>query len=164
MKTNKRVLDSLPGMKVRHVGVLELDDFYRWMKRWFKFRGYWDSENNEKLYAEEIVGEGVKHIEIKWETQKKQSPNVIGKIGVSYTLIAVTTQKINVEGTEVKVYKGDFEIAVSVAVERVGELSFWRTMYDNVINKSSTDQYVNGVFEDGIALVSEIKQIFNQYA
>ncbi len=164
----KKVLDYLPTLKIRHVGILELDDFYRWLKRWLKFRGYWASENNETLYSEEIHGEGSKLIEIKWETQKMQSSHVVGKINIEFVLVGVSTQKIPIEGAEVKVYKGDFELRINITVERVGEykglMGTMRRWYDDVINKSSTDGYISEVFEDGVALTSEIKQVFNQYA
>lgn len=150
---------------VRHVGILELDDFYRWLKRWFKFKGYWKSEACESSYAEEIVGPGVKHIRISWKTQKSPTPYVIVNINVNYVMIGVSTKKIPVDGKEVKVYNGDFDIRFELSVERTGQVPpFWRRVYDFVVNKHEIDHLVNEALDDFHEITEETKKIFNQYA
>ena len=39
------------SLKLRHVGILELGEFYTWLQRWFDFEMSWNS-SNEKYYEE----------------------------------------------------------------------------------------------------------------
>ncbi len=150
------------SIKIRHVGILELDDFYRWLKRWFKFKGYWQGEKCEVLY-EEIIKDPVKNIRIKLETYKDITPYIRGRINVEFVLIAVGTKKIPVDGKEVKVHTGDFEVGFKTIVERTKEQGFLRQLYDDVVNKQATDHYVQEIVNDSKELTEEVKTIFNQY-
>lgn len=151
------------NVKIRHAGILELDDFYRWLKRWLKFKGYWQGEGCEKLYEEIMLTSGPKNIRIKLATYKDITPYIRGKINVEFVLIAVSTKKIPVDGKEVKVHTGDFELRFKFALERTKEQGFLRQIYDDVINKKANDHYIQEFLDDSKELLEEVKNIFNQY-
>lgn len=161
----RQTLRPTEKVQVRHVGILELDDFYRWMKRWLKFKGYWQGEGCETDYAEEIVGPGVKHIRLTLKTWKNPTPYVKVNIKIDYIHIAVTNEKIEVEGKQVKVFKGDFDFRFALTIERTGEVPpFWRRVYDWVVNKHEIDHIIQEAYDDFYELTNQSKEICNQYA
>ncbi|MEK6941207.1 MAG: hypothetical protein AABW49_04905 [Nanoarchaeota archaeon] len=160
----KKVIDKLPEIKIRHVGTLELDEFYRWMKRWLKFKGWWKGETNEMLYDEKINPNDSKNITIRWEVTKKQTPFLFGRINILYMLIGISRKKVNIDGHEIKLYDGDFEIRINTTVERTDDEGNIRKIFEETINKEGTQLYIDDIFDDASDLVNEIKAVFNQYA
>ena len=49
------------GQKIRHVGYLDLGEFYTWMQRWFEFNGFFH-DNFERFYEEEGLPTGVTYL------------------------------------------------------------------------------------------------------
>src|SRR3989344_4841031 len=103
---------ATPGeLKIRHVGLLELSEFYRWFKRWFEFKGYWDN-SNEVLYSETITSIG-KKIDIKWSCKKARTKYFIYHIDVVFLLIGINKVEVQQEDRKIKIEKGDFEIRIN---------------------------------------------------
>jgi len=57
-----RRITVAPSIRIRHIGILDTSEFYRWVKRWLEFNGYW-RDTNEKQYIETILPGGAKKIE-----------------------------------------------------------------------------------------------------
>ena len=151
----------------RHVGLIELDNFYTWLKRWFEFELDW-KDTNEEYYRETIIGEGLKNIEMLWTVKKKISSYFSYVVHVKFLLIAVSDAEIQVEGRRRKAQKGDFEVKLMSYVEtdpkKVGERgSMFRKVLEKLILKKGIERHKLLLFQKITKLNDEMKEIFKQY-
>jgi len=153
---------ATPGeLKIRHVGLLELSEFYRWFKRWFEFKGYWDN-SNEVLYSETITSIG-KKIDIKWSCKKARTKYFIYHIDVVFLLIGINKVEVQQEDRKIKIEKGDFEIRINGYMEKkVSGGVLWK-VYERIMLKKNIDMYINDLSDTILSLQDEIKSIFDQY-
>ena len=148
-------------LKIRHVGFLEMPEFYRWLKRWFELKGYW-KPTNEKLYSEIIMPNG-KKIDINWECTKERTKYFVYHINVVFLFIGVNKVEVQQEDKKVKVEKGDFEIRIKAYVEKVTPGNTLWKLYEKVILKKNVEDYVNDLADIASSLQDSIKSIFDQY-
>ncbi len=148
--------------KIRHVGVIDLGDFYRDIKRWLDFYNYTDF--SEESYEEKINTGENKNIEIHWVAKNEKSDYITYEIRVFFLLVAVSDVKINVEGKEIKQQKGDFEMHISASlIKNVKEHGSLRKIYENFIIAKRLDEYAGEIYEHLYSLQEWIKEYFNQY-
>ena len=122
---------------MRHVGLLEMSEFYRWLKRWLEFKGYW-ANSNEKLYSETITPNG-KKIDIQWMCKKEATSYFINHIDIIFLFIGVNKIEIPQGEQKVKIEKGDFEIRINGYLEKAGEGTV-ASLHEEL--KAIFDQYV----------------------
>lgn len=151
-----------PEIKIRHLGYLDLDEFYKWLKRWLEFKGFWDN-SNEKLYSE-IITPGGKKIDIVWKCQKSKTKYFIYHIDIVFLLIGVNKVEMQKDDKKIKIEKGDFEIRVSGYMEKKNssDSMIWKA-YERVILKHNIDMYLADLADTVGSLNEGIKEIFEQY-
>ncbi|MDD5254192.1 MAG: hypothetical protein PHG05_03785 [Candidatus Nanoarchaeia archaeon] len=109
----------------RMVGVLELSEFYKALKRWCDFEGFSDGSSgggklfNEIMYKHIDKGGGVANVDIVWEVRKPSgSPYITYYIKIIWLLIGISKVEVVADGKKVKRDKGDFEIRMSARLEK----------------------------------------------
>ena len=58
----------VPSIKIKEKSIFNLDELYKILIRWFELHQY---DFQEREYRDEDMGEGKKHLEIKWYAEKK---------------------------------------------------------------------------------------------
>ncbi|MFH1210815.1 MAG: hypothetical protein V1645_02760 [archaeon] len=150
------------GIKVRHVGYLDLGAFYTWLQRWFDFNGYFGGDF-ERFY-EEHIDQGGKKIEIRWAGKKKKNPYYTYNIEVIFLLVAVNKVEVQMGEKKIKIEKGDFEIRIGGYVEKgMKGAGFLRNIYENIVAKKNVDLYKKECYDKVYGLQEDIKKYFNQY-
>lgn len=150
------------GIKVRHVGYLDLGEFYTWLQRWFEFNGYFGG-NFEKFYEEHIDQAG-KKIDIRWVGKKKKNPYYTYTIEIIFLLVAVNKVEVQMGEKKIKIEKGDFELRLGAYVEKgMKGAGFLRKLYEKVIAKKNIELYKKECYDKLYKLQGEIKAYFNQY-
>jgi len=158
----QKTIPATPGaVKIRHVGLLEMPEFYRWLKRLLEFKGYWDP-SNEKLYSETIMPIG-KKIDIQWACKKEATKYFVNHIDITFLFIGVNKIEMQQEDKKVKIEKGDFEININGYLEKKSEENVLWKLYEKVILKKGVEEYLNDLNDTVMSLNDEIKAIFNQY-
>ena len=152
-------------LKIRHLGILELDEFYRWFHAWFDFEGY---KADETWYEERTFPNGAKYIEIHWNAVKERTKYFTYVIHTHFLLIGVSD--IELGEKKIKRHRGDFEVGISSHIEMgkfVGEETpfkeFLRKIYENYIIRKRIDEYKVELYEKFYKLHNEIVAFFNQY-
>jgi len=158
------VTPPLPGgIKVRHVGYLDLGAFYTWLQRWFEFQGYFPKGDFEQFY-EEKTDAGGKHIQIRWIGKKEKNPYYTYAIEVIFLLVAVNKVEVQMGEKKVKIEKGDFEIRMGAYVEKgMKGAGFLRNLYEKIIAKRNIEDYKRECYDKVYKLQEEMKAYFNQY-
>ncbi|MEM4266817.1 MAG: hypothetical protein QW404_02060 [Candidatus Nanoarchaeia archaeon] len=150
------------GIKVRHVGYLDLGAFYTWLQRWFEFEGYFTPEL-ENFYEQKIETGG-KRIEIRWIGKKKKNPYYTYVIEVIFLLININKVEVQAGEKKIRLEKGDFEIRFGAYVEKGMEgANFLRKLYENIIAKKQVELYKQECYDKVYKLQEEVKAYFNQY-
>lgn len=150
------------GIKVRHIGFLDLGDFYRWLQRWFEFEGYF-SGDFERFYEEKIDASG-KKIDIRWVGKKAKNPYYTYNIELIFLLVGVNKVEVQSGEKKIRIEKGDFEMRIGAYVEKgMNAPGFLRKLYEKVLAKKQLDEYMMECYKKAYKLQSDIKTYFNQY-
>ncbi len=151
------------GLKIRHVGILDLEEFYKWLFRWLEFEGYISESSYEKAYNEQTTAGG-KQIFIQWHGEKQKTKDFRYVIDVKWILVGVNSIEIQREDKKVKLFKGDFDIRVMAYLEKtIGGGGFLRRIYDMFIIRRRVDEHRSNLYDKVTTLQNEIVQFFNQY-
>jgi len=149
------------GQKIRHVGFLDLGEFYTWLQRWFEFNGYFHP-NFEIFYEERTLPKG-KEMHIRWEGKKVQTEYFTYHIDVSWLLVGINKVEIPMGDKKRKIEKGDVELRVGAYIEKKGPDNIIRKVYETFIIKKIIEQHKHKLYDKFTSLVDEIKAYFNQY-
>lgn len=150
------------GIKVRHVGYLDLGAFYTWLQRWFEFEGYFVPDL-ERFY-EERIEQGGKRIEIRWVGKKKKNPYYMYTIEVVFLLININKVEVQMGEKKIKIEKGDFEFRLGGYIEKgLKGAGFLRTLYERIVAKKQIELYTKECYDKVYKLQEEMKAYFNQY-
>ena len=153
------------SLKLRHVGILELGDFYTWLQRWFDFEMSWEN-SNEKFYEEVILPTGdAKNIEMQWKVEKQETNYFKYVMTLDFTFIAVSDTEIQIEGKRKKAQKGDYEIRINSYLEtKTDDLNqVLRLVLENILLRKRIETQRTLLFEKVKSLHENIKNIFKQY-
>ena len=153
------------SLKLRHVGILELGEFYTWLQRWFDFEMSW-KDSNEKYYEEVVLpGGDAKNIEMRWEVEKQETNYFKYVITLDFTFIAVSDTEIQVDGKRKKAQKGDYEIRINSYLEtKTDDLNtFFITILEKILFRNRIEMQRILLFEKVQSLHENIKNIFKQY-
>ena len=153
------------SLKLRHVGILELGEFYTWLQRWFDFEMSW-KDSNEKYYEEVILpGGDAKNIEMQWKVEKQETNYFKYVITLDFTFIAVSDTEIQVDGKRKKAQKGDYEIRINSYLEtKTDDLNtFFITILEKILFRNRIEMQRILLFEKVQSLHENIKNIFKQY-
>lgn len=159
------VTPPLPaGIKVRHVGYLDLGPFYTWLERWFEFQGYFPGGTLEKFYDEKLEQSGAKKIEIRWVGMKKKNPYYTYYIEIIFLLVGINKVEIQLGEKKVKLEKGDFELRIGAYLEKgMAGAGFLRNIYEKFVVRKQLELYKFECYDKVYKLQEDIKTYFNQY-
>lgn len=149
------------GQKVRHVGYLDLREFYVWLQRWFEFNGYFHP-NFEKFYEERTLPKG-KEMHIRWVGRKEETKYFTYVIEVVWLLIGVNQVEIPKGDKKVKIEKGDFELRFGAYLEKKGTKGIHRKIYEYFIIKNIIEQHRSKLYDKFYSMLDEVKAYFDQY-
>ena len=156
-----RRITVAPSIRIRHIGILDTSEFYRWVKRWLEFNGYW-RDTNEK-YIETILPGGAKKIEFTWDCRKNKSTDVIYVITMTFIFVGLRDVEIQKDDKKIKLQRADFDIRMSAALERTGKQSYFMEIYERFIIKKRIEEYKVDLYDKFYGLVEEIKEFLNVY-
>lgn len=153
------------GVRIRHVGILDLDEFYKWAQRYLDFYGFFSNKPYFEEYYIETNTPAGKTIDIKWIGKKKINNYYTYVIEVVWLLVAVNpVETTNKEGKKVKLKKGDFDIKLFVYIERDTKGNkLLRDLYEKFIIRQRTLDHRLKLRDRMEKFSKEIKEYFRQY-
>ena len=153
--------DNVFSGKVKHTGIFEFKELYRFCYTWLVDQGYFLVE---KSYSEKIQATG-KEIEIKWEAYRKISDYFRFVLKVDWRILGMTAVEVEENGKKLKMNKGNTELKVSAVLEKDYEhrwennafSKFLRGMYDKYIIRGRIDQYEEKIFSEADEFITQAK-------
>jgi len=160
------VTSPLPGgIKVRHIGMLYLDELYRWLQRWFEFKGYYTkSDDFEEFYNETTNPDGSKKIEIRWKGRKKEEEYFTYHIDLIFLLANIQDIMVEKNGQKIKMQQGDFEFRIGAYLE-MGmnkEPGLFKKIYRLFVIDNRKDEHKFIVRDDTYSLQEELSAYLAQ--
>jgi len=149
------------GQKIRHVGFLDLKEFYVWLHRWFEFKGYFHPAF-EEFYEEKTTPRG-KEVHIRWLAKKQVTPYFTYYIEIIWLLLGLNNVEIPTGDKKRKIMKGDFELRFGAFVEKKGPVNIFRKVYEKFVIKNIIEQHKDKLYDTFYKLHGEVKEYFDQY-
>lgn len=149
------------GQKVRHVGYLDLPEFYTWLQRWFEFNGYFTS-NFEQFYEERTLPKG-KEIHIRWKGKKEETEYFHYYIEVVWLLVGINKVEVPMGDKKRKIDQGDFELRFGAYIQKKGPGNVFRRIYEYFIMRKVIEQHRYKLYDKFYSLLDEVKSYFDQY-
>jgi hypothetical protein len=151
----------IPTQKVRHVGIFDFKETYRFCYMWFLNEQY---DIVEKNYTEKITPRG-KEIEIEWDAVRKISDYFRFQIQTKWRVVGLNDVEVEYEGKKVKMDKGDCEIRFTAVLQKDYEsrwedtpiLKWLRTLYDKYLIQARIDKYEAKLVEELNDLLAQTK-------
>ena len=160
------VTNPLPkGIKVRYIGLLYLDELYRWLKMWFEFKKYYKlGEDFEEFYYETTNPDGSKKIEIRWKGKNKENEYFNYHIDLIFLLVNVNDVVIEKDNQKIKIQKGDFEFRIGAYLEKGmdKEPNFIKKIYEKLMITKRLEEQKFIVYDDVYTLQKELSEYLNQ--
>ena len=148
------------GQKIRHVGYLDLTEFYVWLQRWFEFNGYFH-DDFEEFYEEKTLPRG-KEVHIRWHG-KKSAEYFTYHIEIIWLLVGINDVEIPVGDKKRKIKKGDFELRFGAYLEKKGEVNIFRKIYETFMIRDIIEQHKAKLYDKFYSLHKDVKDYFDQY-
>lgn len=149
------------GQKVRHVGYLDLREFYTWLQRWFEFNGYFH-DNFERFYEERTLPKG-KEMHIRWYGKKSETEYFTYVIEVVWLLIGINQVEVPMGDKKRKIDKGDFELRFGAYIEKKGPDNIFRKIYEYFVIRKIIEDHRHKLYDKFYSLHDEVKAYFEQY-
>lgn len=160
----EKVWVTLPGpsgLRIRHVGPIDLGAFYTWLQRWFDFNGYW-KDANEKLYSEVIKPDG-KKMEIQWQCKKTRTSYLTFVIDLNFLIVNLSDVEVPVQNKKIKMQRADYEFRVAAYIDKKEIPGFIKRIYENLLIRQRIEDYKQELYEDVYKLQAEMKAYLDQY-
>lgn len=159
------VTPPLPGgVRVRHIGLLDMGEFYRQLQRWFDFKGFY-KKDMEEYYMETELPDGTKKIEMRWINKKERSEYIKYVFVINFVFVGI--QKVEAQqpdGTKVKLEKGDFDLRLEAYIEKqVSEGGFIKMVYEKYIIDRRMEEYKADIYDRFYGLIDFINEFFGMY-
>lgn len=149
------------GQKIRHVGFLDLREFYTWLKRWFEFNGFFH-DNFEKFYEERTLPKG-KELHIRWVGKKKANPYFTYYIEVIWLVVGLNSVEVPMGDKKRKIDQGDFELRFGAYLEKKGPENILRKIYDTFVIKKIITQHRHALYDKFYSMQNDVKSYLDQY-
>lgn len=149
-------------LKVKYIGIFDLNDLYRKMKFWLEWNGYGPEKGMEKQYTERIKPNG-KQVEIKWIATDEASAYVNKVIEATFFVLGLESVEIEKDTKKIKTKKGDIEIrftgylVLNVNNLMGDDLSYKNKIYKRFILKRNIDSYKIDLYDDLTEFQDEVK-------
>ncbi len=153
--------DPIFSGKLKHSGVFDYKEFYRFCYLWFVDKDYWVVE---KEYTEKIGAVG-KEVVIQWEAKKKVSDYFRFVIKVEWRILGMKKVEVESQGQKIEIDKGDLEMKISVTLEKDYEakwenhpfMKFFRAIYDKYIIAARIESYEDKIFSEADEFIAQAK-------
>jgi len=147
--------------KMRHVGIFDFKEFYRFCYMWLVDKQYWVIEKN---YTEKLTDKG-KEVEIEWEAKRKISDYFRFVLKVNWRIIGMKDVEVQKNGEKIGMNKGDAEIKIQAILEKDYEhrwegnafFKFLRTMYDRYLVRGRIESYEFQIYGEGDEFLAQAK-------
>jgi len=131
--------------KIKHKGVFDFSELYRFAYQWLIDKDYWVVE---KVYSEKVTPGG-KGIEIGWEAKRKISDYFAFTLKINWRVLGMKDVEVTKDGDKIKMNSGIPEIKVAAVLVKDYEnnwakspfLNFLRTVYDRYLIRGRIDAY-----------------------
>lgn len=158
------ITPPLPGgVKVRHVGYLDLTEFYVWLQRWFEFQGFFKEDKDFEVFYEERTLPKGKEMHIRWKGVKQETEYFTYVIEVIWLLVGVNSVEVPMGDKKRKIDQGDFEIRLGAYIVKKGPANFLRKIYEYFIMRKVIEDHRYKLYDKFYSLHDEIKSYFDQY-
>lgn len=153
-------------VKLKQKALLDFEEFYKWMLRWFKFHGYkW----KEVEYADMDEANG-KHLEIQWDCTKEIDSYVRFRIKVDFLILGMKEQEIEREGVKTKLHLATWELRFSAINEKDYQnqwstpfMRLLRNLYERILARGRMEAYDGELYKDASELMAETRAYLNLF-
>jgi len=155
-------LDKISETKVKHDGIFDFKEVYRFLYTMFVDYEY---SVEEITYGEKASPAKGKEIEFFWIAKRKISDYFRFRIKVEFRILGMNDVEVTKDGVKSKANKGSLEVKFICYLEKDYEhrwestafLKFLRGLYDNYIIKGRIEAYEDKVFEEMNDFANQIK-------
>ncbi len=162
MVERRIVVDTV---RLNYQGLLNVNDFYRVMDKWFREKGF---DKYEKRNVEQVFKEG-RQIEIEIEPWKKINDYAKEVMKVVFLFTNVKDVTIEKDGHKMQMQQGKVAITFMGYLETDWEHKwegtpwtfFLRAIFDQYVYKINTDKFYSLVAEDTMHLYNTLKAYLN---
>jgi hypothetical protein len=155
--------DKIYATKVKHVGLFNLKEFYKFCYDWLMDEFGLNVFAEEK-YAEQISGDA-KKVEFKWKGLKKVTDYFRFDIKVEFRVLGMTNVEMMKDGKKISTNKGNIEMKVGgfLVKDYQGKFDkdsfrkFLRSIYDKWVIPSRIDQMEDKLAGDCDEFVTQVK-------
>ncbi|MEK6904194.1 MAG: hypothetical protein AABW87_01225 [Nanoarchaeota archaeon] len=152
------------ALKVKTVTVLDFEDFYKKLWRWFNYNNYGLTETE---YRDIDVAGGGKQLEIRWEASKEVDSYASYVITADFLILNMKDVEIERNGIKTKLNKATYELRLTAYVEKDPGNKFSgpfmsrvRHIYDKYIIRTRMEDYREKLREEADAFIGEVKSFF----
>ncbi len=158
------ITPPLPGgVKIRHVGYLDLTEFYTWLQRWFEFNAFFKADKNfEEFYEERTLPKG-QELHIRWKGVREETPYFTYVIEIIWLLVGINKVEVPMGDKKRKIHQGDFELRLGAYLLKKGPDNFLRKIYEYFIMRKVIEDHRHKLYDKFYSLHDEIKAYFDQY-
>ena len=154
------------GLKIKASTIIDLDEFYKRLWRWFMANGY--GKPYETDYREFDQGGGVQNLEIRWECKRDVDHYVSFMITIDMFFVGLKEVEVEKGGVKTKLMKGTYEFRITAYAEKAGFsgsplLEKLQDIYDKLVAKKRLDKYAKDCKAETDALIAEIKTFLGLY-
>jgi len=147
--------------KVKHKGIFDFKELYRFCFTWLVDKDYWVVE---KSYSEKVNPNG-KEVEIEWDAKRKISDYFRFNLKVNWRILGMKDVEVEKEGAKITLNKGQPEISVSAVLEKDYEhrwegsafLKFLRGLYDRYIIRGRIEKYEDKIYSEADEFLAQVK-------
>lgn len=155
------------AVKIKQSSVLNLDELYVLMYKFFELYGY---DFQEQEYRDIDKGGGKKNLEIRWYAEKKVDDYVKFIVKISMMVVGFEKIEIEEEGIKRKSSKGTAEFRFDALIEKDyddrwagGVMKFIREVYDKFVIKGRIERLEGELLGDLHKFMDEIKAFLNMH-
>jgi hypothetical protein len=153
--------DKVCDGKVKHEGIFDYKEVYRFLYTWLLDFEYFIEEKN---YVEKTKPEG-REVEIHWIARRKISDYFRFVLKVDWLILGMTNVEVMKDNIKVKANKGSLEIKVTAFLEKDYEnrwentafLRFLRGVYDRFIIRNRIEAYEDKIAEELDEFIAQTK-------
>ncbi len=147
--------------KIKHKGIFDFKELYRFCFTWLVDKEYWVVE---KSYSEKVNPNG-KEVEIEWDAKRKISDYFRFNLKVNWRILGMKDVEVEKDGTKLTLNKGQPEISVSAVLEKDYEhrwegsafLKFLRGLYDRYIIRGRIEKYEEKIYSEADEFLAQVK-------
>jgi hypothetical protein len=153
--------DKIYETKLKHEGLFDFKDLYKFVYEWFNSYQYTVAE---KKYEEKVVPTG-KDIEVEWECLRKISDYFRFKVKITYRLLGIVSVEVQRGNVKIKMNKGQVEVKAAGFLEKDYEnrwehnpvAKFLRGVYDRYIIRNRIEWYEDKLAAEVDEAIAQVK-------